>query len=75
MSIEELEKLNIFSINSKIHPRNFIISRLGEFKIPDYYNLDCIYEMIHEEGIIEGIKRGKDMKIEEIKKCLDINIE
>jgi hypothetical protein len=71
MTIDELKKIGIPCMNVKT--RKFYVHPIGETSIPDYYSFDDIFAKIYEEGIAEGIKKGKKEKINEIRKVLDFS--
>jgi hypothetical protein len=75
MTNEELEKLGIIPTGSISKPRQFFIPQLSEvgfLKIPTNSKIIDIFEMILTRGIEDGIIKGKNEKIKEIKRCLNI---
>lgn len=72
MSVEEIEKLGITFIGSKLYPRKFFVPYAGEFIIPESDTIPDIYRRIYEHGVKHGVERGKELKIKEIKNILQI---
>lgn len=72
MSKEDLENLGIYEISS-IDKRMFFLPLVGEVKIPEYYDVQHIFELIYSKGYEDGVKQGKKEKMEEIRNVLGIN--
>lgn len=73
MTTEELEKLGIMSISSKLYPRKYFVPQVGEVKIPESYTIEDIFELIYEKGYENGTEKGKDLKMAEIRSCLGVS--
>lgn len=71
MEVEELKKLGIVQ-TSLIDPKRFFIPNIGDVKIPAYYKIEDIFNLIHDKGIEKGIELGKILKQEEICSVLGI---
>jgi len=73
MTDDKLLELGIYKIESKIHPRRYFVPFLGEVNhFPEYYEIQDIFEMIFKKGQTSGIEIGKEVKIKEIKSCLNL---
>jgi hypothetical protein len=73
MTVGQIEKLGFPHMGSRIKPRLFYSTVIGEFKIPDYWNIDDIHRHIFERGVQEGIEKGKLEKINEIRESLGMD--
>jgi len=73
MTTEELEKLGIMSIRSKLYHRKYFVPQVGEVKIPENYTIKDIFELIYEKGYENGIDNGKKIKMSEIHSCLGLS--
>ncbi len=72
MTPEQIEKIGF----PHLKDRKFWISGLErEIKIPDYYQIGDIHKMVYDIGFEDGIARGKNEKIAEIKRVLEPEIE
>lgn len=70
MTVQQIEKLGFPHVGNKIKPRKFYSSVIGEFVIPDYWNIDDIHRHIFEKGFEEGVHEGKLKKANEIREAL-----
>lgn len=70
LTIEDLEKLGIQYIGTKIKPHLFIIPYVGEVTLRPPYQMDTIFQVIYSYGKEYGIDIGKEAKIQEIKDVL-----
>jgi hypothetical protein len=70
-----LEKLGIQTIGSNLHKRRYIIPHVGVRDLPVDVNIYYIFQLIYDSGIENGIEEGKYIKINEIKKCLNIELD
>ena len=73
MTIEQLEKIGIISVGDRAYPDRFYIEGIGDFTIKKPYSMKAIFQMIWEDGNRAGVITGKDQKIMEIKKVLQID--
>ena len=72
MTPSQIEKIGF----PHIKDRKFWITGLErEIKIPDYYQISDIHKMVYDLGFEDGIVRGKNEKIAEIKRVLEPEIE
>lgn len=74
MTIKQLEKLGIIFNGSRLYPRIFYIVNFGDFKIPENYNIEDIFQLIYDKGFEVGVTKGKNDKIKEIKKCFELEL-
>lgn len=72
LTVEDLDKLGIYNLGYKLHPRRFFVPHVGEVDLHEPYRIEDIFEKIHNSGERDGIKRGMEQKINEIKNCLNI---
>ena len=72
MTKQDLETFGIIHLESKLHPRRFMIENYGEFDLNEPYNMEDVFRLIYQEGLRYGIVMGKNKKIEEIKNALDL---
>jgi hypothetical protein len=74
MTDKQLEKLGIVPANALTkHNRKYWIRCLEiEIKIPRHYTVSEIFQDIWDAALRLGIEQGKRLKIDEIKKCLEI---
>lgn len=73
MTIEELEAIGIQKHKSKLYPNRFFIPYLGEVDILPPYDITKVFEKIYNEGYRNGVDYGKEIKISEIKRVLNID--
>lgn len=73
MTIQELEKLDIVHVGSRMYPHKFFFPYVGEDILPFPYSIQDVYEIIYNKGFHEGKEYGKQLKIDEIKRTLGIN--
>ena len=73
MTTTQLEKIGIISLYTKGHPHLFFVPQIGEVNLYPPYRMEDIFEKIYEEGVEHGVERGKNQKISEIKKVLNID--
>lgn len=72
MTPAQIEKIGL----PHIKDRKFWIPGIEkEIKIPDWYGISEIYKMVYALGFEDGIIRGKNEKIEEIKRVLEPETE
>jgi hypothetical protein len=72
MTKENLEKMGIVYMGSKLYPNKFFVPQVGEVNLYEPYRWEDIFQMIYESGYENGTKYGELKKIEEIKKVLNI---
>lgn len=72
MTTEELHRIGIVAVTSSIKERRYFIPYVGEATIPENYSFAELYGLIHDMGFIDGTEHGKEEKVKEIKKILDI---
>lgn len=72
MTTEELSKLGITDVSTKLHPRMFIIPEVGEVNIPVFFGVDDIFNLIYIKGYGDGMEKGKVLKQKEIRGVLGI---
>lgn len=73
MTKEDLEKIDVFHLESKVYPNKFQISSYGEFNLHEPYRIDTIFSIIYNLGYERGVIVGKEEKANEIKKALNID--
>jgi hypothetical protein len=69
---EQLELMGIFSIESKIYPKRHFVPCLGEVDLYESTDVKDIFEMLWKAGNEFGQKQGMKMKVQELKKVLEI---
>lgn len=69
---EQLELLGIHSINSKRHPKRYFVPFLDVVDLDENTDVGDIFKMVFEAGNEHGQKQGMKMKIQELKKVLEI---
>lgn len=75
MKINELKSLGIKFAGNEFRPREFFIPFVGVQIIPEDYDIEDIFKFVYESGCENGKILGREEKINEIKKCLNINDE
>lgn len=79
MTIQQLEKMGIVYLNTKLHPNRFFVPSLGnidiDFRRSTKEVMTEIFSKIYEAGRSHAIEYGKQLKINEIKSILDIDYE
>lgn len=71
---EDLEKVGIIYVGTKIYPHRFFIPQIGEHNLSYPYKIEDVYKKIYEAGYDDGINRGEENKTNEIKKVLNIQL-
>jgi hypothetical protein len=72
MTPAQIEKIGL----PHLKDRKFWLPGLErEIKIPDYYSISDIYKMVYDFGFEDGIIRGKNEKVAEIKRVLEPETE
>ncbi len=74
MTVAQIEKLGFPHMGSKMKPRKFYSSIIGEFTIPEYWGIDDIHRYIFEQGIEEGIGKGELKKTNEFRRSLGMEL-
>jgi hypothetical protein len=69
---EQLELMGIHSLENKLYPKKHFVPCLGDIDIHESTEVKDILEMIWKSGNEYGQKQGMNMKIQEIKKVLEI---
>lgn len=70
---EQLELMGIYSIESKLYPKRHFVPCLGEVDLYESTDVKDIFEMIWKAGNEYGQKQGMKMKVQELKKVLEID--
>lgn len=73
MTKEDLDKLGVVFIGTKLHPNKFFIPLAGEVLLSEPYRMDVIFECIYNSGYNAGLEQGAENKIKEFKRFLNIN--
>jgi hypothetical protein len=72
MTKEDLEKMGVVYVGSKLHPNLFFIPQVGEVNLYQPYSWEDVFQEIYRSGYANGTEYGKAMKIGEIKRVLEI---
>lgn len=69
---EDLEKMGIIHLESKLYPNKFFIPQVGEVNLYEPYRWEDIFQKIYDSGHESGTRYGEAKKISEIKRVLNI---
>jgi hypothetical protein len=70
MTKEDLEKMGIIYLGSKLYPNMFFIPHVGEVNLYEPYRWEDIYQKIYDIGYVNGTRYGEAKKIGEKKEFL-----
>lgn len=70
--IDFLTKMEIYSIGSKLYPNRFFVPYIGDVDISKLSYFPTLLNRIHNKGYEEGVERGMEIKIEQIKEVLNL---
>jgi hypothetical protein len=73
MTTQQIEKLGFPFIGTKLKNRLFWCDSIGEFNIPDYWQISDIHKHIFEKGIEKGEKIGKLKRTNEFREILGLD--
>lgn len=72
MTKEDLQKMGIIHLESKLYPNKFFVPQVGDVNLYEPYRWEDIFQMIYDSGYKSGTKYGEAKKISEIKRVLNI---
>ena len=72
MTKEDLEKMGVVYVGSKLYPNKFFIPQVGEVNLYEPYRWEDVFQKIYDSGYENGTRYGEAKKIGEIKRVLQI---
>lgn len=72
---ENLEKMGVIHLKSKLYPKRFFVPCVGEVNLEEPYTLENLLLMAYRSGENYGLERGKREKEIEVQKALGIYTE
>ncbi len=70
--IDFLAKIDIDTIGGNLHPNTFFVPYIGDVVISKLSDFSTILHRIYNKGYEEGVRHGKNIKINEIKDVLNL---
>lgn len=71
----QMDAIGMYHLGYKVRPHRYFVQFVGEVDLYESTTLEDVFRLVYEAGIEDGKKQGKQIKIEEIKKVLDIEID
>ena len=72
MTVAQIEKLGFPFVGSKMKPRLFRCTCIGDITIPDYFGIDDIHHLIYEKGIMKGRQLGELSRTNKFRELLGL---
>jgi hypothetical protein len=72
MTKEDLEKMGVVYLGTKLYPSKFFIPHVGEVNLHEPYRWEDVFQKIYDSGYENGTQYGESKKINEIKRVLQI---
>lgn len=72
MTKQDLEKIGIIYLGTKLFPNRFYVPVIGEVNLYEPYNLEDIFQKVFDAGYECGTRFGEAKKTSEIKRVLNI---
>jgi len=71
----QMDAIGMYDLGFKSKPKRHFVPFIGEIDLHESTTLQDVLQLVYEAGEENGIKEGKELKIKEFKKVLDIEID